>query len=105
MTTHAPEDPECCPTLDVTYLYNLDGDQPRQYLDGWRLELAEGVQCVPVQARQAANAEMPFAYQCSNGAWLRNRLHPGKIWYGEPVASQGQAADPSTFVPIERIWQ
>lgn len=105
MTTHAPDDPECCPTLDVTYLYNLVGDRLVQYIDGWRLELAGGVQCVPVQARQAASAAMPFAYQCSDGAWLRNGLHPGQTWYAAPVGAQDAAADPTQYVPIERIWQ
>lgn len=105
MTTHAPDDPECCPTLDVTYLYNLYGDRLVQYVDGWRLELANGVQCIPVQARQSEGAAMPFAYQCSDGTWLRNGLHPGKTWYAEPIASQGGITDTTNYVPVERIWQ
>lgn len=106
MTTHTGEDPACCPTLDVAYAYNLvDGARIVQYVDGWRLELQGGVQCMPVPA-QANPVANPFAYQCSNGSWLHHGLIPGRVWFGRLLASADDyAAANSAFVPIVRIWQ
>lgn len=106
MTTHTGEDPACCPTLEVTYAYNLvDGSRIVQYVDGWRLELQGGVQCLPMQAQVTAGA-IPFAYQCSNGTWLHNGLIPGRVWYGRTLGSaDDNAAALSSFKPVVRIWQ
>ena len=112
MMTHTGDDPQCCPTLDAERSFNLVGDWLVPWLDGWRLELTGGVQCQPVQAQQAAGSTMPFAYQCSDGAWLRNGLFPGRTWYALPVASlanvQGVIVTSPTaedLIPIVRLWQ
>ncbi len=106
MTTHTGEDPACCPTLDVDYAYNLvDGSRIAQYVNGWRIELQKGVQCLPVQPQATDNAE-PFAYQCSNGAWLRNGLAPGSVWYAQAVTGgANNGSTPPDNVPVVRIWQ
>lgn len=124
MTTHTGDDPACCPTLDALYPYVLTGDRLMQVVDGWRLELAGGVQCVPVQS-QAGGGGMGFAYQCSDGAWLRSGLQTGQVWYGTPagatiVPMQAVAASPTagdttsagataaalrSQIPVVRVWQ
>jgi hypothetical protein len=105
MTTHASDDPACCPTLDVVWRYNLQGNRLVQAVDGWRLELPGGVSCVPVQAtQQSSESAMPFVYQCSNGAWLRNGLFPGALWYAE-YAGEPDASGNPRYVPITRLWQ
>jgi hypothetical protein len=86
MTTHTGDDPDCCPTLDVEYHYTLAGDRLNQVTDGWRLEMAGGSQCLPVQS-QTAGGGMPFAYQCSDGTWLRNGLRPGQVWHAVPAGA------------------
>ncbi|MGL4650425.1 MAG: hypothetical protein ACRC1H_13540, partial [Caldilineaceae bacterium] len=89
MTTHTGDDPACCPTLDVNYHYVLAGDWLRQVADGWRLELAGGNQCLPVQS-QAAGGGMQFSYQCSDGTWLRSGLIPGKVWGAVPAGGRSE---------------
>jgi len=105
MTTHASDDPACCPTLDVVWRYNLQGNRLVQAVDGWRLELPGGVSCVPVQAtQQSSENAMPFVYQCSNGAWLRNGLFPGALWYAQYAGEVDDSGNPR-YVPITRLWQ
>jgi hypothetical protein len=120
LTTHDGDDPQCCPTLNAVWSYTLMGETLYRYVDGWRLELPGGIQCVPVQAAQAVEAlgvaegnAMPFAYQCGDGTWLRNGLRPGQVWYAEraaqPYTTVGDSVRPgqarSPFVPIVRLWQ
>ena len=116
MTTHGADDPPCCPTLDTTRFYHLSGSQLVQYMDGWRLELRNGIHCVPVAAPQSASATMRFAYQCSDGTWLRNGLVPGETWYATPVAGLGGGsasadavaaigASGEPLIPVVRLWQ
>ncbi len=109
MTTHTGEDPACCPTLDVNYAYNLvDGARIAQYVNGWRLELPGGVQCLPVPpvATQPTANPAPIAYQCSNGAWLRTGLAPGRVWYAQTVASAAnEPGKASSYIPVVRVWQ
>jgi hypothetical protein len=33
MTSHGPDDPLCCPTMDVTRAYVLDGEQLIRFAD------------------------------------------------------------------------
>jgi hypothetical protein len=106
MRTHASDDPPCCPTLEVVWRYNLQGNRLVQEVDGWRLELPGDVACVPVQAAQqagnAASEALPFLYQCSNGAWLRPGLFPGALWVAQYA---GDSSAEPRYVPITRIWQ
>ncbi len=119
LTTHTGDDPECCPTLDTTQYYTLQGERLVQYLDGWRLELQGGTQCVPVETPsqvEPAQAAKPFAYQCSDGAWLRSGLRPGQVWLAEPLGRAPSALDAviggsagvdeaSPYLPVVRLWQ
>ncbi len=107
MTTHTGEDPACCPTLDVTYAYNLmDGARLAQYVNGWRLELQGGTQCRPVAPQATTTAAAPSAYQCSDGTWLRDGLIPGRVWYAQRIDSTvNEPGTASLYVPVVHIWQ
>jgi hypothetical protein len=106
MTTHTGEDPACCPTLDVDYTYNLvDGTRIAQYVNGWRLELQGGIQCLPMVQQPIENGPR-YAYQCSNGAWLREGLVAGRVWYAQLASSTvNEPGTASSYVPVVRIWQ
>ncbi len=106
LTTHTSDDPACCPTLDAEYHYVLAGDALTQIVDGWRLELAGGVQCQPVEA-QAAGGGVGFAYQCSDGSWLNRGLLPGQVWQALAAGSSsaGSVNAEPRWVPVVRVWQ
>lgn len=107
LTTHTSDDPACCPTLDVAWRYNLQGNRLVQAIDAWRIELNGGVQCVPVQAAAQQNQEggaLPFVYQCNNGTWMRNGLYPGETWYAQYAGDLDANGNPR-FAPISRLWQ
>lgn len=105
LTTHTADDPACCPTLDAEYHYILAGDALTQIVDGWRLELAGGVQCQPVESPAAGGGTI-VAYQCSDGSWLQRGLIPGQVWQAIPAGLQSEAGVPlSALVPVVRVWQ
>lgn len=118
MTTHDADDPACCPTLDVAWSYTLQGEQLAHYVDGWRMELQGGVQCLPFTTAQAGAAAdagpgAQLVYQCSDGSWLRSGLRPGTVWYAESTGSAlpetAQDRQPaqarSPYRAVVRIWQ
>jgi len=114
----------------VEYPYVLVGGSLYHVADGWRLELAGGVQCRPVQAQATASGGAGFSYQCSDGKWLKRGLRPGQVWYAEAAAASaggasgggasgssasgggasgssasGGGAEAPAFLPVVRIWQ
>lgn len=102
LTTHAPGDPSCCPTVDTLYFYNFGPGGPIQYADAVRLELADGTLCAAeASGRDAAGNQAP-AYRCDDGTWLRRGLTPGTVWQAQRTGGLDPA---NSLLPVRRLWQ
>ncbi len=98
LITHGPQDPLCCPTRNESRFYNLANNQLTPYINGWQVELSDGVVCT------RSPALIDPDYQCTDGQTLVGNLQPGMVWTAQRQALNVSASNLET-VQIRRVWQ
>jgi hypothetical protein len=109
LNRHSAQDPPCCPSVNEIQAFNLVADQIVPYVNGWRLELIDGVVCAFDNQTNFVIGEQRFQYRCNDGSWLLGNLQTGAVWLAQRATFRQQdrvmVIERLETAPIRRVWQ